>query len=201
MTQVEVDKNDQAFENPTKPIGKFYTQREAEVLRSHGWKMIFDSGRGFRRVVASPGPKKIIELEIIRQLVESGCIVIAAGGGGIPVIRETDGRFHGVDAVIDKDETSVMLANQLGLKNVLIVTCVDYIYRNFGKENAEPIDKLSLEEAQNLLREGQLGTGSMAPKVSALVKFIQNGGEKAGICSPGNFREALREKSGSFIKN
>ena len=201
MTQVEVDKNDPAFENPTKPIGKFYSKREADVLRSHGWVMMFDSGRGFRRIVASPRPVKIIEFEIIKQLLDNKCIVIAAGGGGIPVIRENDGKYHGVDAVIDKDETSVMLANQLGLKNVLIITGVDNIYRNFGREDEEPIYSLSLKEAEKLLHEGQLGTGSMAPKTRALIKFIRNGGEFARVCSPGNFRDTLYGKSGTKITN
>jgi carbamate kinase len=175
LTHVRVDPDDPAFGHPTKPIGPFYGEDEARALgRDRGWQLVDDAGRGFRRVVPSPRPLDVVELEAIRALVASGAIAVACGGGGIPVVSR-NGHLKGVDAVIDKDRASALLAGRLGAERLVILTEVPAVYRRFRKSNQEEIRTLSIEEAEALLPE--LAAGSMRPKVESAVEFARGGGE------------------------
>ncbi len=199
VTQVLVDKDDPAFENPSKPIGNFFTKEEAEKLMAkYGWKMIDDAGRGWRVVVPSPWPKKIIEGDIVRELVDEGTVVVAAGGGGIPVIYE-NGQLKGVEAVIDKDRASAVLAREIGAELLIILTQIDTVYLNFGKPDARPISKMTVSEAERYLAEGHFAPGSMGPKIEAAVRFIKDGGQKVIITSLELAHEALEGKAGTQI--
>ncbi|NCS80851.1 MAG: carbamate kinase [Ignavibacteria bacterium CG_4_8_14_3_um_filter_37_9] len=182
VTQVLVDKDDSAFQNPTKPVGKFFLKEEAELLsKANNWVFKEDARkRGWRRVVASPQPIRIVNKEIVEALAKKGNIVIAAGGGGIPVV-EKDGIFHGVDAVIDKDSASALLANQIGADAFFILTDVAKVSINFQKPNAKELDKLSVRQATKYLKAGEFGSGSMGPKIQAAISFIKNGGKEAVI--------------------
>ncbi len=199
VTQVLVDKDDPAFQNPSKPIGNFFTREEAEeLMKRYGWKMIDDAGRGWRLVVPSPWPKKIIEGDIVRELVEEGTVVVAAGGGGIPVIEE-DGELKGVEAVIDKDRASAVLAREIGAELLLILTQIDTVYLNFGKPDARPVRRMTVEEARRYLEEGHFAPGSMGPKIEAAVKFLEDGGKKVIITSLELAHEALEGRAGTEI--
>ena len=202
VTQVEVDKNDKAFNNPTKPVGMFYSKEDAlKIEKEKGYTFVEDAGRGYRRVVPSPKPINIIELNVIKQLIENNNIVIAVGGGGIPVIKTENG-YVGTDAVIDKDLSSAKLATQLNADILLILTAVDKVYINYNKENQESLDEITLEEAQKYIEEGQFAKGSMLPKVEACMNFVKSYPEgKAIITSLDNAREALLGKTGTVIKN
>ncbi|MFA4924608.1 MAG: carbamate kinase [Ignavibacteriaceae bacterium] len=182
VTQVLVDKDDPAFQNPTKPIGKFFLKEEAELLsKANNWVFKEDARkRGWRRVVASPQPKRIVNKEIVEALARKGNIVIAAGGGGIPVV-ENNGNLHGVDAVIDKDLASALLANQIGADAFFILTDVAKVSINFQKPDAKELDKLSVRQAAKYLKAGEFGSGSMGPKIQAAISFIKNGGKEAVI--------------------
>ncbi|MFA6597371.1 MAG: carbamate kinase [Ignavibacteriaceae bacterium] len=182
VTQVLVDKDDSAFQNPTKPVGKYFLKEEAELLsKANNWVFKEDARkRGWRRVVASPQPKRIVNKEIIEALTRKGNIVIAAGGGGIPVI-DVDGNLHGVDAVIDKDLASSLLANEIGADAFFILTDVAKVSINFQKPNAKELDKLSVRQATKYLKAGEFGSGSMGPKIQAAISFIKNGGKEAVI--------------------
>jgi len=182
VTQVVVDKDDPAFQNPTKPIGKFFLKEEAELLsKANNWVFKEDARkRGWRRVVASPQPKRIVNKEIVEALAKKGNIVIAAGGGGIPVVGN-NGSLHGVDAVIDKDLASALLANQIGADAFFILTDVAKVSINFQKPNAKELDKLSVRQATKYLKAGEFGSGSMGPKIQAAISFIKNGGKEAVI--------------------
>ncbi|MCK9212690.1 MAG: carbamate kinase [Ignavibacteriaceae bacterium] len=182
VTQVVVDKDDPAFQNPTKPIGKFFLKEEAELLsKANNWVFKEDARkRGWRRVVASPQPKRIVNKEIVEALARKGNIVIAAGGGGIPVVGN-NGSLHGVDAVIDKDLASALLANQIGADAFFILTDVAKVSINFQKPNAKELDKLSVRQATRYLKAGEFGSGSMGPKIQAAISFIKNGGKEAVI--------------------
>jgi len=200
ITQVVVDANDPGFRNPTKPIGPFYGEAQArELERTKGWRLVQDSGRGWRRVVPSPKPKRIVEMEAIRALYEAGQVVIAAGGGGIPVIEEPGGDFRGVEAVIDKDLASVVLGLELGARTLLIVTAVDRVALDFGKPTRRWIDRMSLAEASRNFVEGQFPPGSMGPKIEAAIWFLREGGQEVCITSPEKIREALEGKAGTWI--
>jgi len=200
ITQTIVDKNDKAFKNPTKPIGPFYTASEAEKLRKEKrWTIIEDSGRGFRRVVPSPQPKEIVEKDAIKTLFESGAIVIAAGGGGVPVIVKEDGSLEGVIAVIDKDLGAQIFASDMGTEILLMLTDVEKVALNYGKPNQVNLDEMTVAEAKQYLKEGHFAPGSMAPKVEAAIKFIEAGGEKAVISSLEREKEALEGKAGTTI--
>lgn len=195
ITRTLVNKNDEAFNNPTKPIGKFYKKEEAEVLSERfGITMKEDSGRGYRQVVASPQPIEILELKQIKDLINSGNTVVACGGGGVPVIKE-DNEIRGISAVIDKDMTSSLLASSLKADILLISTGVPNAYINFGKENQKKLNKITLEEAEKYIKEGEFGSGSMLPKIKAAVQFIQNGGQKAIITSPELVSEAVEDET------
>ncbi len=199
-TQVIVDKNDPGFKNPTKPIGSFYTKEEAEKLeKDKGYTMKEDAGRGYRRVVASPKPVDIVEKEAIKTMVDDGFIVIACGGGGIPVIEDGD-RLEGVPAVIDKDFAAEKLAEILDADALLILTAVDRVCVNFNKPDQKALKEINLEEVDKYIEEGQFAPGSMLPKVEACKKFVLSGDKKVAIiASLTNAKAALRGESGTKI--
>ena len=170
LSQVEVDRNDPAFENPTKPIGRFMTQEEAEENEANGIRCMEDAGRGYRIVVASPMPKRIRELETIKTLVHAGHIVITCGGGGIPVVSDDEGRLVGVNAVIDKDNASSLLASKLDADHLIILTAVEKVAINWGKENQEWLSDLTVEQAKEYIAQDQFAKGSMLPKVEAAIR-------------------------------
>jgi len=200
VTKVIVDRDDPSFQNPTKPIGSFMSEQEALAHKTEmNWQVMEDAGRGFRRVVPSPIPREIVELDVIRLLVESGSIVIAAGGGGIPVIRNEQGDLEGIEAVIDKDMGSSLLAGNLGADTFIISTPVDAVYLNFGKENQRPIRHATLPEIKQYLGEGHFKPGSMRPKIEAIIQFLEGGGQKAVITSPENLLKATRGETGTTI--
>lgn len=199
VTQVVVDENDEAFADPTKPIGPFYNKQEAERLsREKGWKVVEDSHRGYRRVVPSPKPLEIVERCVVENLVAMGVIVITVGGGGVPVVRR-NGRLEGVEAVIDKDLASSVLAVGLGARRLIIVTDVDAVYESFGTAKASPIRELPLSRAEELLAQGELPPGSMGSKVEAIVDFLRSGGELGIIAHAHDLEEALAGKKGTRL--
>jgi carbamate kinase len=200
VTQTIVDREDRSFKHPEKPIGSFMSEEEALAnKRGLGWEVAEDAGRGYRRVVPSPIPKKIIELDVIELLVQSGYIVIAAGGGGIPVILNEQGEIEGVEAVIDKDWGSSIMASGLGADTLIISTAVDAVYLNFGQEDQMPLSRVSLPEIKRYLEKGHFKPGSMKPKIEAIINFLENGGEKAIITSPENLLSAFKGKAGTTI--
>jgi len=200
VTQAIVDRDDESFRNPTKPIGSFMSEEEALInKRESGWEIMEDAGRGFRRVVPSPIPRELIELDVIRLLVERSYIVVAAGGGGIPVIRNERGELEGVEAVIDKDLGSSLLARNLGADTFIISTAVDAVYLNFGQKNQKPLRRVSLPEVKRYLGEGHFKPGSMRPKIEAVIEFLEGGGEKAIITSPENLLKAVKGEGGTTI--
>ncbi len=200
LTQVLVDGKDKAFSNPTKPIGSFYTKEEAEAeMKEKGYVFKEDAGRGYRRIVASPEPLKIVELKIIQKLLDSHSIVIAAGGGGIPVVKRR-GLYKGIDAVIDKDKTSARLAIDLKADLFVILTTVEKVKINFGKENEEDLDIMSVKEAVTYLSSGEFKEGSMKPKVEACLEYVKHKrGGQAIITSLDRAYEALMGKTGTVI--
>ena len=199
LSQVEVDKNDPAFENPTKPIGRFLTQEEAEENEANGVRCMEDAGRGYRVVVASPMPQRIRELETIKTLVNAGHIVITCGGGGIPVISE-NGKLVGVNAVIDKDNASSLLAAQLGADYLVILTAVEKVAINFGKENQEWLSDLTVEQAKEYIAEEQFAKGSMLPKIEAAIRFAESGeGRRTLITLLDKAAEGIAGKTGTVI--
>jgi len=200
VTKTIVDRDDPSFHYPTKPIGSFMSEEEALGHKDElGWHILEDAGRGFRRVVPSPIPREIIELGVIRLLVEDGTIVIAAGGGGVPVIRNEQGGFEGVEAVIDKDLGSSLLARNLGADTFIISTAVDAAYLNFGKEDQKAIRRAALPEIKRYMGEGHFKPGSMMPKIEAIIEFLEGGGKKAIITSPVNLLRAVKGKAGTTI--
>ena len=199
LSQVEVDKNDPAFENPTKPIGRFLTNEEAEENEANGVRCMEDAGRGYRVVVASPMPQRIRELETIKTLVNAGHIVITCGGGGIPVISE-NGKLVGVNAVIDKDNASSLLAAQLGADYLVILTAVEKVAINFGKENQEWLSDLTVEQAKEYIAEEQFAKGSMLPKIEAAIRFAESGeGRRTLITLLDKAAEGIAGKTGTVI--
>ncbi|KPJ75756.1 MAG: carbamate kinase [Deltaproteobacteria bacterium SG8_13] len=201
VTLVEVDADDTSFAVPTKPIGAYYSaEKAAELLRQHPeWTMVEDALRGYRRVVPSPAPMRIVELDAIRALVADRFCVIAAGGGGIPVVADTDGNLQGVDAVVDKDMTSSLLATGLGADMLVISTAVDRVYRNYGKPDQSGIDRITAAEARELVNQGHFAAGSMQPKILAAAGFVERGGREAVITNPENLRRAIAHRSGTRI--
>ncbi|MCH4458067.1 carbamate kinase [Staphylococcus haemolyticus] len=201
VTQVEVAGDDQAFNNPTKPIGLFYTKEQAEqTMEEKGYKFVEDSGRGYRRVVPSPMPINIVELDSIETLIKHGTLVIAAGGGGIPVVKE-EGNYKGVDAVIDKDKTSALLAAHLKSDQLIILTAVDYVYINYGKDDQEALGEVTVDEMNQHIADGQFAKGSMLPKVEAALQFIEKNPEGSVlITSLEDLGDALDGKIGTLIK-
>jgi carbamate kinase len=200
ITQVVVDREDQAFSNPSKPIGPFYSQYRASMLkRQKNWKMIEDAGRGYRKVVPSPRPIDVVPKRIVRELVQTGKIVIAAGGGGIPVIINGNGLFQGVEAVIDKDYTASMIAREAKAELFIILTNVPRVSLNYDKPEEESIPVMTVEEAKVHLAQGQFPPGSMGPKIEAAIEYIQNGGERVIITSANHLKASLLNRSGTQI--
>ena len=200
VTQVVVSGDDPAFKNPTKPIGSFYSKEEAEERKEkEGWDIVEDSGRGWRRVVPSPLPQEIIEEDAIKTLIESGFVVIAVGGGGIPVVRNEEGKLKGVAAVIDKDYASALLASNIKADVFVISTAVEKACLNFGTPEEKPIDKATKEEIERYIEEGHFKPGSMLPKMKAVVSFLEKGGEKAIVTCPEKIKDALLGKTGTHI--
>lgn len=203
ITQVLVDSKDKAFQNPSKPIGMFYSKEDADrISKEKGYKFVEDSGRGYRRVVPSPLPRDIIEKKIIRQLVKHDDIVICAGGGGIPVIK-SDKRelLEGVEAVIDKDRTASLLARQIGADTLLILTAVDKVSIHYNKDNQVDLDKLTLSDAEKYIKDGEFAKGSMLPKIEACIDFVKiSDRKKAIIGSLEHASDAIKRKNGTLIK-
>ena len=201
VTQVLVDKEDAAFKKPTKPIGSFMEEAEAKRREKEmGWSVVEDAGRGWRRVVASPLPKEIVELDAVRALLSAGQVVITVGGGGIPVIDRGDGELVGTAAVIDKDFASSLLASSINAEIFIVATAVEKVAINFGKPDQQWLDKMTRAEAQAYLDEGKhFAKGSMAPKVQAAIRYLENGGGAAIITNPENIGRALKGETGTWI--
>ena len=200
FTQTLVDKNDPAFKNPTKPIGPYFAKdRVAELERERGWSMAKEGEKGYRRVVPSPEPIEIIEAKAIKEIADEGILLIAAGGGGVPVIRHEDGTLHGVEAVIDKDHTAAILGRIINADILLILTDVEKVYLNYEKPDQESLDEITVAEAKKYLEDGQFEKGSMLPKIEAAVRFVESGGEKAIITSPKMINDSLDGKAGTSI--
>ena len=200
VTQVIVDKNDPSILNPTKFVGPFYTREEVEKLRKErGWIIKEDPGRGYRRVVPSPHPLEIVEKEVIKTLFGAGVIVIASGGGGIPVYRREEGTLEGIDGVIDKDRTAAVLARDVGAEELINLTAVEKVALNFRKENQIDLDKLTVREAKRYLAEGHFPPGSMGPKIESAIDFLESGGKRVIITSVEKLVEAIEGKTGTRI--
>ncbi|OQY37753.1 MAG: carbamate kinase [Candidatus Cloacimonetes bacterium 4572_65] len=200
-SQVVVSKDDPSMKNPSKPVGPFYKEDQSIALtKEFGWTMVEDAGRGWRQVVPSPRPIEIIPADTIKTLVEDNKIVIACGGGGIPVVVAEDNSLEGIDAVIDKDFASALLAEKIGAEFLVILTGVDKVAVNFGKPNQTDLDNISVADAQKYYDEGQFPKGSMGPKILAAIKFIENGGNKVIITSIERIVDAFEGKTGTIIQ-
>jgi len=201
VTQTVVDKHDEAFEHPTKPIGSFMSEEEAKNRAEiDGWIVVEDAGRGWRRVVASPKPLDIVEAPAIKALIDAGISVIAVGGGGIPVVTDEGGdKLVGVEAVIDKDFGSSLLATMIGADLFVISTAVEKVYLNFNTPEQKALDKITLAEAKQYIAEGHFAKGSMLPKIEAIINFLENGGKQALIVDPPNIGRALKGETGTWI--
>ena len=200
LTQVVVDKNDEAFQHPRKPVGPFYTKEVAEkYAKEKGWVIKEDAGRGYRRVVASPKPIDIVEKTAIEQLLENNNIVIATGGGGIPVIKDENGLLKGIEAVIDKDRASALLAKELDADIFIILTAVEKVFLNFGTPEQKALDTITVSEAEKYMNEGHFKPGSMLPKVESIINFVKATGRDGIITSLDKVHEALEGKTGTRI--
>ena len=199
VTQVVVDPDDPEFQNPSKPVGSFMTEEEARMREAEGWDVMEDAGRGWRRVVPSPKPIGIHETNAIRSLVLSGYVIIACGGGGIPVIRNEFGSLRGIDGVIDKDRASSLLAQTLRADLFIISTGVERVSINFNKPDQIDLERMTLQEAEQYRQEGHFARGSMLPKIEACMDFVRNGGPQAIITDPQNLARAMRHETGTRI--
>ncbi len=200
VTQAVVDPHDPAFHRPTKPIGRFYRKDEAQQLQAERrWQMVEDAGRGWRRVVPSPLPVEIVERLVIKGLVHQAIVVIACGGGGIPVVREPDGGLAGVEAVIDKDLASALLAQSIGADLLLISTAVERVALDYGKPDQRELGSMTVDEAKRYLSEGHFPPGSMGPKIRAAIQYVEAGGPEALITSPQHIERALAGQTGTRI--
>jgi carbamate kinase len=200
VTQVVVDREDPAFFNPTKPVGPFYTKYRAQALaKEKKWTMVEDAGRGYRKVVPSPKPIDVVSKWIIRDLVCAGRIVIAAGGGGIPIIISGRGLFEGVEAVIDKDYVASLIAREVKVDLFIILTGIERVFLDFGTPQERPIEAMTIEQAQEYLAQGQFPRGSMGPKIEAAIEYIQAGGKEVLITSASHLKAALLNRSGTRI--
>jgi carbamate kinase len=192
VSHMTVSPDDPAFQQPTKPVGPFFDAENAKRMQAErGWAMAEDSGRGYRRVVASPVPRELLELSTLRELLSTGVIVLAAGGGGVPVAASPTGTFTGVDAVIDKDLAAAQVAAGVGARTLLLVTAVDEVYINFGTPQARPVREMDIAQAERYLAEGQFPPGSMGPKIRAAVSFVRRSGANAVVTSAANMAAAL----------
>ena len=199
VSQVVVSEDDEAFESPTKPIGPFYSEEKAvELEQAKGWAMRNDADRGFRRVVPSPKPLEIVETAVIKNLLDTGAVVIAVGGGGIPVVRTKDG-LRGIEAVIDKDLAAAELARETGAERLIILTGVEEVYVDFGKPQQKPLGEVRLSEIKELDEAGEFPPGSMGPKIEAAIAFLESGGKKVIISHARKLREACDGKAGTHI--
>ncbi len=200
VTQVLVDSHDPALHNPSKPIGSFYKEEEAQAkMRSEGWTMVEDAGRGWRRVVSSPQPQQIIERDAIETLIKDGFIVVAVGGGGVPVVRDETGKLSGIEAVIDKDLASSLLATELHADLLLISTAVEKVALNFRKPDQRDLERITLSEAKRYYKEGHFAKGSMGPKIQAVINYLERGGRSAFITMPETIDRALAGQTGTWI--
>ncbi len=200
LTQVEVDENDPAFDAPSKPVGYFYDAAEAEAMAEEtGWTMREDSGRGWRHVVPSPRPRYVVEISLVRMLMERKTVVIAGGGGGIPVVRGPKGVRRGIEAVIDKDLTSALMANVLGIETMMILTAVPRVAIDFGKPGERALERVSLSEIRRHLADGQFPPGSMGPKIEAAIRFLEGGGKRVVIGHLDEAVSALTGETGTHI--
>jgi carbamate kinase len=199
VTQVEVDAEDPAFENPSKPIGSFLEEETAKERMKNGQTFVEDAGRGWRQVVPSPKPMRIIEIDAVRNLVDCGFIVVAVGGGGIPVVKRPSGFIRGIEAVIDKDFASGLLAKLVDADLLLISTAVEKVAINFNQPDQQWLDEITVAEAEKFIAEGHFAPGSMLPKMQAIVKFIKETGKKALITDPPNIKRALTGETGTWI--
>ena len=198
--QVIVNRNDPSIANPSKFVGPFYNEEQVEQLvKDRGWVVKYDAGRGYRRVVPSPIPLKIVEKDIIKKLVDEGIIVITCGGGGVPIYIEKDGTFEGVDGVVDKDRTAAILGRDIGADELYILTAVGKVSLNYKQPNQIDLDELTIEEAKKYLREGQFPAGSMGPKIESAIKFLETGGEVVVISSIEKMKDAVKGKAGTRI--
>lgn len=199
LTQTEVSKDDPAFQNPEKPIGVFYSEEEAKQLaKDKGWTVGEDAGRGWRRVVPSPEPQSILGSDVIESLTDAGNIVIAAGGGGIPVAKTADGKYEGIEAVIDKDSSAFKLSTEVKADTFMVLTDVTNVYINWGKPDQKALEAITVEEAKQYVKEGQFAAGSMGPKMEAAIEFAEQGG-RAIICSLDKADLAMEGKAGTSI--
>ncbi|BCL62479.1 carbamate kinase [Desulfomarina profundi] len=201
VTMVEVDGNDPSFQNPTKPIGVFYPKQKVDsLLRKHSdWHIVYQKGRGYRRVVPSPRPIRIVEMEALKTMMDSGFVVIAAGGGGIPVDRDGDGNLVGVNCVVDKDLTAALMAIELKADLLVISTQVESVYLDFDSPQRKALQRLTVAEAYGRIGQGHFGPGTMLPKIEAALKFISHGGKEVIITSPENLVAAVQGKKGTRI--
>ncbi|MBX3047912.1 MAG: carbamate kinase [Anaerolineales bacterium] len=199
VTQCQVDRDDPAFANPTKPIGSFMDESTALARQAEGKHVIEDAGRGWREVVASPQPQRIVEAPAIKQLLENGLTVVAVGGGGIPVVADDQGQLQGIAAVIDKDFASSLLAREIGAELLLISTAVEKVAIHFNTPQQKDLDRISVAEAEQYIEEGHFAKGSMLPKVQAVIRFLKGGGQQALITDPANIRQALAGETGTWI--
>ena len=199
VTQVRVDADDPAFKSPSKPIGPFFSEREAREFEAKGWEMMEDSGRGWRHRVPSPDPREVVNLRVIESLLAGGAVVIAGGGGGIPVVRDARGDWQGVQAVVDKDLTSALLAASLGIPDLLILTTVDQVAIDFGKPTQTSLSRVTASELRAYQRAGHFARGSMGPKVEAALRHIEAGGRRAIIADLGRAAPALAGENGTHV--
>ncbi|MFH0802877.1 MAG: carbamate kinase [bacterium] len=199
VTQVVVDQNDPAFQKPSKPVGSFFDKEMAEKRKREGWDVVEDAGRGYRRVVASPIPKEVVEQEAIKDLIAKGFVVVAVGGG-IPVVYDEKGDLKGVEAVIDKDYASALLASNIKANLFVISTAVEKVSINYKKPDQKDLDKVSLEEAKKYLAEGHFAPGSMGPKIKAIISFLEAGGEEALVTDPEHLMKAIKGETGTRFR-
>lgn len=200
VTQVTVDRDDPAFASPTKPIGPFYDEAQARtVAQENGWTVVEDAGRGWRRVVPSPRPIAVVEWPAIKAMLEAGVLVVAVGGGGIPVVRAADGQLTGVDAVIDKDRASDLLGRLVEADTLMIVTQIDRVFLRFGQPDAEALDELDTARARELLAAGEFPPGSMGPKIESALGFLEHGGREVIITDPPSILEAVAGRAGTRL--
>lgn len=199
VTQVEVDPEDSAFESPSKPIGSFLDKETAHERMKSGQTFVEDAGRGWRQVVPSPKPKRIVEVDAIKNLLGAGFVVVAVGGGGIPVVERPSGFIRGIEAVIDKDFASGLLANNIGAELLVISTAVEKVALNYNKPNQRWLDEISVADAEKFIQEGHFAPGSMLPKIQAVIAYLKSGGKKALITDPPNLKRALDGQTGTWI--
>ncbi|TAM56723.1 MAG: carbamate kinase [Acidobacteria bacterium] len=200
LTEVEVARDDPAFENPSKPVGPYFTAYRANLLmQEQGWQMVEDAGRGWRKVVPSPRPKRILDVSVIRRLVEGGAVVVAAGGGGIPVYQDVGNYFNGVEAVIDKDYTTSLLAQELDADLFIVLTQVAQVAENFGRPNQRWLPEITVAKAKEMLEQHQFPPGSMGPKIRAAIEFVEKTGKEVLITDAEHLKDALARTSGTYI--